>query len=131
MNWSKALISGVVGGVAVAVYNAVTHGFIMAGEYAKVAHFRADASPVWFVVLAILAGAVAGILFAKSRASWAAGPKGGMAFGLWLGLIAFLMAFYLPLTQKDFPYYLTWCMGSIDLIGWIVFGAVVGAMNKG
>lgn len=131
MNWNKALISGVVGGVAVTLYNTLMHGFIMREAYSKVAHFRADANPVWFALLAVLVGIVGGILFAKTRASWGAGPKGGISFGVWLGVIAFLMAFYLPLTQKDFPYYLTWCMGGIDFLGWIVFGAVVGAMNKG
>ncbi len=131
MSWSKALISGVAGGVALALYNALMHGFIMMNAYSKVAHFRADAPPAWFAVLAILFGLAAGIFFAKSRASWSAGPKGGMAFGMWLGVIAFLAAFYLPLTQKDFPYYLTWCMGAIDFIGWVVSGAVAGALNKG
>jgi hypothetical protein len=131
MNWSKALLSGVAGGIAVTLYNTLMHGFIMANAYSKVPSFRADANPAFFAVLAVLIGIVGGILFAKTRASWSAGPKGGMNFGLWMGLIAFLAAFFLPLTQKDFPYYLTWCMGSIDLIGWVVFGAVAGALNKG
>lgn len=131
MNWSKVLMSGVAGGIAVTLYNTLTHGFIMAGAYSKVANFRADANPAFFAVLAVLAGIVGAALFAKTRASWGAGPKGGMSFGVWIGLIAFIAAFYLPLTQKDFPYYLTWCMGSIDFIGWVLFGAVAGAVNKG
>lgn len=132
MNWSKALISGVAGGVVLAVYEAIMYGFVMAGTFAAYPGvFRQDANPIWFSVIAILIGAVAGMFFAKSRASWSPGPKGGMNFGMWLGLIAFFAGFYTTLMHPGFPYFLTWCMGGISLIGWVLYGAVAGAINKG
>jgi hypothetical protein len=57
--------------------------------------------------------------------------KGGMTFGFWLGLVAFFATFYNPLIFQGFPYFLSWCWGAITLIGWLVYGAIVGAMYKG
>ncbi len=132
MNWSKALISGVAGGVALAVYEAIMYGFVMRGTFESHAGvFRADANPAWFSVVAIAIGVAAGLLFAKSRSSWSAGPKGGMTFGLFLGLVGFFAQFYAPLTHPGFPYYLAWCFGAITLIGYTALGAVLGALNKG
>ena len=131
MNWNKAVIAGAVGGVALVVYDYVIHGVILANTYQSLPEvFRAGANPLWFMALAIILGVVAGLFFAKTRSSFAAGPKGGMMFGLWIGLIGFFATFYTPLTITDFPYYLTWCQGSSVLIGWIVWGAVAGAMYK-
>jgi len=131
MNVSKALLAGAVGGVVVAVYDFIVHGLIMDATYKKYTLFRQDANMVWFPILAIVIGVVAAVIFAKTRSSWAAGVKGGVTFGFWLGLIGFFATFYNPLVFNEFPYYLTWCMGSILLIGWLVYGAVVGVMYKG
>jgi len=131
MNWSKAVIAGAVGGVVMAVYEALVHGMIMSNTYANLAFFRQDASPIWYTVIAILVGIVGGIIFAKTRASWGAGPKGGMSFGLWLGILFFVLGFSYPLMIQGFPYYLTWCWGGISIIECILYGAVLGAMNKG
>lgn len=130
MNWTKALIAGVVGGLAVSVYNFIMHEMIMGATYDGLAVFRQDANPIWFSVVAIVVGIAGAMLFAKSRASWGAGVKGGVNFGFWVGLIGFFAQFYNPLVINEFPYYLSWCWGGIILIGWMVFGAVAALLYK-
>ena len=131
MNWSRALFAGFVGGIVVNIYEFVIHGFVMTGTYMKYPVFdREPANPAWFVALAVILGVIAAIIFAKTRASWAPGPKGGLVFGFWVGLIGFFAQFYYPLVIAGFPYYLAWCMGGIALIGYLLFGVVVGAMYK-
>ncbi len=131
MNLNKALIAGLVGGIVLAVYDFIMHGLIMASTYSKyVAVFRKDAPMYWFPILAILLAIAAALFFAKSRGSWEAGAKGGMMFGFWIGLLAFLAQFYNPLIFNGFPYFLSWCWGAINLIGWVIAGAVIGAMYK-
>ncbi len=131
MQWSKAIIAGAVGGVANAVYSFIMHGLIMGNTYqSRPEVFRQDTNPVWYPIVAILLGVVAGLFFARSRSAWSAGVKGGVNFGLWLGLVGFAATFYDPLIFAGFPYFLTWCWGAITLIGWLVYGAVAGAMYK-
>ncbi len=131
MNWSKAVVAGLAGGVVNAVYEFIMHGMIMGNTYKSLPQvFRQDANPMWFTVIAILMGVAGGLLFARTRGSWAAGAKGGMIFGVFVGLISFLSMFYSPLTVPGFPYYLTWCMGGIGFIEWVIFGAVAGSIYK-
>lgn len=132
MNWIRALIAGVVGGIIVWVYNFLVHGFIMSATYEKFDVFAVAPEPnrIWFVVVAITIGIAGGLLFAKSRASWGEGVKGGVMFGFWLGLVSFFAQFYNPLVFKGFPYFLSWCWGGITLIGWMIFGAVVAVIYK-
>lgn len=133
MQWSKALIAGAVGGVVNAVYGFVMHVLIMGNTYRKYTPevFREDESTMmWFIIIPILLGVVGGLFFAKSRSAWAAGLQGGATFGFWVGLIAFVSNFFMPLMITGYPYYLTWCTGAIYLIGWTLVGAVIGAMYK-
>ncbi len=131
MNWIKILIAGFVGGLVVNIYDWLVHGFIMGATYTKYAAFtQEEASPIWFFVVSIAIGIGAAILFARSRGSWGAGVKGGVMFGLFLGVATFFTQFYNPLVIKDFPYFLSWCWGGINLIGWVIFGAIAGAIYK-
>jgi len=131
MNWSKAVTAGAAGGVVLAVYEFIMHGVIMGNTYRSMPNvFRQDTNPMWFPVVAIVMSITAALLFARSRSAWGAGAKGGMTFGFFLGLVAFASMFYTPLVQVGFPYYLTWCWGSISLIGWVIFGAVAGSLYK-
>jgi hypothetical protein len=128
---SKALIAGVVGGVVNAVYGFVMHALIMGNTYRKYTVFSEDQSKMaWYIIIPILLGVVGGLFFAKTRSAWAAGPKGGAMFGFWVGLVAFVANFFMPLMIVGYPYYLTWCTGAINLIGWMVVGATIGAMYK-
>jgi hypothetical protein len=130
MQWSKVLLAGLAGGVVVSIYDFIMYGLIMGSTFQKYEVFRSDANAMWFPVLAILTGLVGAVFFAKSRSAWSAGAKGGVNFGFWVGLIGVIANFYMPLTFNGYPYYLTWCTGGIVLVGWMAYGAVVGAMYK-
>lgn len=108
------------------------HGMLMANTYRRYTPevFREDDNMMWFIVIPLLLGIAGALAFAKSRAAWGAGPKGGAVFGFWIGLIAFVANFYTPLIYAGYPYFLTWCTGGIMLIGWMLTGAVFGALYK-
>ncbi len=132
MNTSKALLAGLAGGVLLWLYNFVMHGMIMADVYVNnAAVFRQDAAnPLWFLVVEVGMAVAGAFLFAKTRSSWADGLKGGMTFGLMVGAIAFFAGFINPLVIADFPYYLAWCWGGIVVIGWALYGALIGVVYK-
>jgi len=131
MNWSKTVVAGLAGGVVNAVYEFIMHGMVMRKTYEGLPEvFRQDANFMWFPVIAILMGLAGALLFARTRGSWAAGAKGGMMFGVFMGVISFIAMYYSPLTVQGFPYYLTYCMGGIGFIEWVIFGAVVGSIYK-
>lgn len=131
MSWGKAILAGIVGGFVVSVADWVLHGVVMADTYTKYSVFsQTQANPLWFVVIAILIGIFAAILFAKTRTSWAESWKGGATFGFWLAMTAFFANFYYPLVLAGFPYYLSWCWGGINVIEGVIGGAVLGLIYK-
>jgi len=130
MNWKKVIFTGIVGGVVVWLYNFLMHGLIMAKVYEKYEIFRQDASQLFFFLAMVFIAISGALLFAKTRGSWADGLKGGITFGFFAGLIIFFSQFMHVLVFKGFPYHLSWCWGGIELIGWLVFGAVAGLLIK-
>jgi len=133
MSWTRVLTAGVVGGIVVNLVDFVMHGVIMSSTYMKYPVFSQEEDPAnigWFFVIAVCIGIFAALLFAKTRGSWAAGIKGGVTYGFFLGLIFFFQPFYNPLVLEGFPYYLSWCWGGIGMIDALVLGAVLGALYK-
>lgn len=130
MNWTKAVVAGVGAGVAITVVNYVAHALILKETYTKYPVINPPSPNVYFLVVAVLVGIAGAILFAKTRKCWKEGAAGGAAFGFWLGLVAFFGTFYGSLVIAGFPYFLDWCWGSINLIGSLVGGAVLGAIYK-
>jgi hypothetical protein len=132
MNWTRVILGGVAAGIVVNLADFVTHGMIMANTYKKYDQVftQTQANPAKFFAISIAVGVFVAILFAKTRSSWAAGVKGGLAFGFWFGMALFFMNFYNPLVIAGFPYYLGWCWGGIGLIDGLVGGAVLGAIVK-
>lgn len=130
MNTQKAVLAGVAGGVGVAIWEFIAHGLIFGSTYANMTIFRQDTNMVWYPIVAIVMGIMAGLLFGKSRGSWGAGAKGGLTFGFFLGLVSFAAQFYNSLTFAGFPYYMDWCWGGINLISMLIFGAIAGAIYK-
>lgn len=131
MNWARALIAGVVAGIVMNLVSFVGHGVLLRDTYTEYPVFTQEAAnPVWFFVIAILIGIFAAILFAKTRACWAAGVAGGVAFGFWLSLVAFFSNFYSPLVLEGFPYFLSWWWGAINVVEGLLGGAVLGALYK-
>ena len=89
-----------------------------------------DANPAWFLLIAVAICVTAALLFARTRGSWAPGWKGGLSFGLFLGLVIFFQRFFDPLVIDGYPYYLAWCQGGISMIDSLLAGAVMGSMLK-
>jgi len=131
MNWTRALVAGIVGGIVVSIANFVMHGIIMQATYMKYPVFtREEANPLWFFVVAIFIALPAAVVFSRTRSIWGKGIAGGLSFGFWIGLIAFFREFYNPLVLEGYPYYLGWCQGGIALIGFLVLGVVLALMVK-
>lgn len=132
MNWSKIVLAGVVGGIVQTLYNWLMYGVVLGDTHAGYPEVfvQEESGPQWFFVVGIAVAVFAAILFAKTRSSWGEGLGGGAAFGFFLGLVIFFFNFYPSLTIDGFPYYLSWCWGGIDLIGFTLLGAVLGLLYK-
>lgn len=131
MNWGKAIVAGVVGGIVVSVANFIMHGMILGATYMRYPVFtQEEANPLWFFLVAICISVAAALLFARSRPCWPQGIMGGVQYGFWVGLVYFFSTFYNPLGLEGFPYYLSWCWGGINLIGFLLLGVILGAMYK-
>ncbi|GAB4231399.1 MAG: hypothetical protein Kow00109_03540 [Acidobacteriota bacterium] len=127
MRWGRLLTAGAVGGVGLSLANLVQHGVVMASAYAKYPIFDVEpVNPVWFLFVDVCTGIGAVFLFGVTRRVWCAGWKGGLQFGLLLGLAVFFPNFHYPLVLKGFPYHLSWCWGGIGLIGYAVMGTLFG-----
>ena len=131
MNWTKAILAGVLAGIAMNVADFVMHGLILGSAYEKYEVFSQEqANPLLFLAVAVCIAVFAAILFAKTRSVWAEGAKGGATYGFWLGMVSFFSTFYNPLVLEGFPYHLSWCWGGINVIGAVIGGAVLGLVYK-
>ncbi len=131
MNWQKALLAGLVAGIALSIVEFVMHGMIMGNTYSKYPVFSQEqGNPLHFVLVAVCIAIFAAILFGKTRQCWADSFQGGATFGFFLGMIFFFVRFYDSIIYEGYPYYLAWCQGGIALIGMVVGGAVMGAIYR-
>lgn len=132
MNWSKVILAGVVAGIAVWLADYVMHGIMLGNTYKEYSTVfsQEEVNPFWFLAIGVAIAITAAILFAKTRNCWAAGWKGGLTFGFFLGLVSFFPSFYNSLVIADFPYYLGWCWGGIHLIEGLIGGSLLGAIYK-
>lgn len=133
MNWGRAVVAGLVAGIAQNIVNFILHGLILGGTYEGEAAFAQEEDPavfVWFTVIALVIGVVAALFFASSRQSWADGAKGGLHFGILLGAVVGFQQFYLTLVINDFPYHVAWLWLGVEMISFGVGGMVLGAVYK-
>ena len=133
MNWGRAVVAGLVAGIVQNVVNFVLHGLILGGTYEGQAAFVQEENPAnfaWFTVIALVIGVVAALFFASSRQSWQAGARGGLHFGVLLGVVVGFQHFYLTLVISDFPYHVAWMWLAVEIISFGVGGMVLGAMVK-
>ena len=130
MNWTRIALAALAAGLATTLVDFVQHGMILGPTYMRLDEVfsQTQANPAWFALIAITISFFAALLFSKTRGSWAAGWKGGLTFGFFLGLVGFFQGFYDPLVIDGFPYYLAWCQGGTVLIDSIVAGTVLGAV---
>ena len=131
MSWGKILVGGVVAGVVGTLVDFVIHGFILAETYMQYEVFtQEEANPLYFLLISIMVGIMAAVLFSKTRNSWGAGAGGGATFGFFAGLFVFFMPFYNSLVLEGFPYFLSWAWGGAYLVSSIVFGIVLSFFIK-
>jgi hypothetical protein len=132
MNWGRVLTGGVAAGIVIFFADFVMHGLIMAETYRRYTGVftQTQASPLWFLLIALCIWCASALLFARTRASWEPGARGGLTFGLFLGLAVFFRDFYDALVIDGMPYYLVWCWGGISMIDCLLGGAVLGAIIK-
>ena len=132
MDWKKAIIAGVVAGIAMNIAEFIMHAVIMASTYAKYPEVftQEGDNPIFFTLVALCISISAAILFGKTRQSWADGFKGGATYGFFLGMPFFFVRFYDALVYEGYPYYLSWCQGTINLIVIMIAGGVMGLMYR-
>lgn len=132
MNWTRIAMAGFAGGVVTWLSDFFQHGVLLAPTYARLNQVfsQEPANPAWFLLNAVTISVMAAILFSRTRGSWAAGARGGLTFGFFLGLVVFFQRFYDPLVVDGYPYYLAWCQGGVSLIDSLLAGAVMGAIIK-
>jgi hypothetical protein len=132
MNWTKVVVAGVAGGVVANLADFVMHGIIMANTYKSLPTVfdQELASPFYFLAVSICTALVFTVVYAKTVAIWGGGWKGGATFGFWMGAVAFFPNFYHALVIADFPYYLSWCWGTMTVITAVLAGAAIGTLYK-
>lgn len=135
MNWGRAIGAGLAAGFVQNIANFVMHGLVLGGMYLDQPAFVQEPDNmamqiVWFLVIALVLGVVASLLFASSRQSWQPGVKGGLHFGVLLGAVVGFQQFYLTLVVNDFPYHVAWLWLAVDVISFGIGGMVLGAVYK-
>ena len=132
MNWTKIFLAGLVGGILMFLADFVLHGMILSGVYTEYSDVfsQTQANPLWFLLISVLIGFFASLLFAKTRNCWGGGWKGGATFGFYLGLVFFFSQFYSTLVIDGFPYFLSWCQGGSVLIAVTIMGFGLGLVQK-
>ena len=135
MNWGRAIGAGLAAGFVQNIANFVMHGLVLGGMYLDQPAFVQEPENmamqiVWFLVIALVLGVVASLLFASSRQSWQPGMKGGLHFGVLLGAVVGFQQFYLTLVVNDFPYHVAWLWLAVDVISFGIGGMVLGAIYK-
>ena len=135
MNWGRALGAGLAAGFVQNIVNFVLHGLVLGGMYLDQPAFVQEPENmamqiVWFLVIALVLGVAASLLFTSSRQSWQPGAKGGFHFGVLLGAVVGFQQFYLTLVVNDFPYHVAWLWLAVEMISFGVGGMVLGAIVK-
>ena len=132
MNWIRIALAGLAAGIVTWISDFVFHGMVMRNTYMRLSQVftQTETSPVWFLLVSVTICLMMALLFARTRASWAAGWKGGLHFGFFAGLVIFFQGFYNPMVIDGFPYYLSWCPGGISMIDSLLAGVVVGSIVK-
>ncbi|HQU73663.1 MAG TPA: hypothetical protein PKV71_17775 [Calditrichia bacterium] len=131
MNWQKVIIAGVVGGIVLWFYDFLMYGVVMGSIYPKYPVFNQEEGNILTFLLVEVCLALGGaLLFGKTRKVWGNGLMAGVNFGVFLGIPFFFAQFFPSMVYAGFPYHLSWCFGSITLIGWVVFGIVASLLYK-
>lgn len=129
---SKFLVSTLVVGIVVNVFDFLVHGILLQGPvYSKIPLMRADASLPLLIVTDFVAAAVFVWVYQRVRPSFPPGAAGGALFGLYAGILVNFptwIASYLLL--QGFTYGLAWAWILTGVLWGVLAGAVVGALSS-
>jgi hypothetical protein len=127
---SKLLVTAIVVGLVVNVYDFLIHGILLQGAlYSKLPLMRPDASVPLLIVNDFVAAVVFVWVYQRVRPNFAPGAAGGALFGLYAGVLVNFptwIACYLLL--NGFTYALAWAWILTGIVWAVVAGAVTGAL---
>lgn len=133
MKSSKFWIAVLVGGVIANVVDFLVQGLWLSSAYYNQMPdlFNMGTSVANYIFGDFVAVFVLVWVYDRVGGSFAAGPKGGMVFGFYAGvLINFPMAIFLHLMFKGFPYGLSWIWMIYGIILYTILGSVIGGLYK-
>jgi len=130
MKEGRFWVAVLVGGVVMNIVDTIFQGFLFAGPiYQRYSGlFRQDESLMPFYILGdFVAVLVVAWLYLKVRGSFETGMKGGMLFGLYVGVVMSFPAYHFTqLTIDGFPYWVAWIFTVYGVLWGVVVGAVLG-----
>lgn len=133
MDSKKALLATLAVGVVANILDFVVHGQILTNAYySKLPNlFRQDMAPTWFVIGDFVFAAVFVWVYDRVRGSFGGGPKGGMTYGLYMGVfLSFPTYIFFNLMFVGFPYALAWIWTIVGIVSMTILGTVAGAVYQ-
>jgi hypothetical protein len=129
---SKLLVTAMVVGIVVNVYDFLIHGIVLQGPlYSKLPLMRTDASLPLLIVTDFVAAVVFVWVYQRVRSSFPPGAGGGALFGLYAGVLVNFptwIACYLLL--NGFTCGLAWAWILTGIVWAVLAGAVAGALTS-
>ena len=126
----RLLLTALVVGVVVNLYDFVVHGLLLTGPlYSKLPLMRQEMSLPLLILTDFVAALVFVWVFQRVRACFAPGAAGGATFGLYAGVLVNFptwIASYLLL--EGFTYGLAWAWILTGVVWGVLAGAVAGAV---
>ena len=129
---SAFLVTAVVVGIVVNVFDFLVHGILLQGPlYSTLPLMRTDASPPLLIVTDFVAAVVFVWVYQKVRRSFPPGAAGGATFGLYAGmLVNFPTWIGCYLLFNGFSYGLAWAWILTGIMWAVLAGAVAGALTS-
>jgi hypothetical protein len=129
---SKLLVTAIVVGIVVNVYDFLIHGILLQGAlYSKLPLMRTDASIPLLIAIDFVAAVVFVWVYQRVRPSFAPGAGGGATFGLYAGvLVNFPTWIACYLLINGFTYGLAWAWILTGIMWAVLAGAVAGALTS-
>jgi hypothetical protein len=127
---TRLLLTALVVGLVVNVFDFLVHGLLLAGPlYSKLPIMRPDAAIPFLIVADFVAALVFVWVFQRVRACFPPGAAGGAAFGLYAGILVNFPTWIVSyLLLKGFTYGLAWVWILTGVAWGVLAGAVAGAM---
>lgn len=126
----STLVTVVVVGIVVNVFDFLVHGLLLQGPvYSRLPLMRTDFSVPLIVLVDFVAAAVFVWVYQRVRASFPPGAAGGATFGLYAGvLVNFPTWIAAYITLNGFTYGLAWIWIITGILWCVLAGAVTGAL---